>query len=82
MPRRSSPKQQKRDWRWYMLMGINGLVVLSMVIGTVLIFAPPQPARPNIPTLAVPTLIPTPVVTPTPTPRAMSFADFTFDFDH
>ncbi|MBI5650007.1 MAG: hypothetical protein HZC40_06090 [Chloroflexi bacterium] len=80
MPRRATPKQQKRDWRWYVLMSINGLVVLSMVIGTVLIFAPPPPPRPNIPTIEVPTLIPTPVVTPTPKP--MSFADYTFDFNN
>jgi len=71
MPRRIDPKQQKRGWRWYVMMGLNGLVVLSMVLGTFLIFAPP-PAQPAAPTIVPPTVAP--IVTPTATPKAMSFA--------
>lgn len=74
MPRRVTPKQKKRDWRWYLMMGLNGLVVLSMVIGTFLIFAPPpRPLPANIETIVPPTAAPTAL--PTATPKAMSFAD-------
>jgi hypothetical protein len=74
MPRRSTPKQQKRDWRWYAMMSLNGLVVLSMVIGTFLIFAPPaRPLPSNIEKIVPPTAAPT--VLPTATPKAMAFAD-------
>jgi hypothetical protein len=81
MPRRATPKSKKRDWRWYASLALNGAVVLSMVVGTFLIFAPPTPrsAAPVIetPTLAPitpipvnasPTVAPTPVP-PTPTPK-------------
>ncbi|MBI5303519.1 MAG: hypothetical protein HY868_15400 [Chloroflexi bacterium] len=72
MPRRYSPQQKKRDWRWYVNIGLNGAVVLSMVIGTVLIFAPPQPP-PVAPTIVAPTAGPTPI--PTATPRAYAFVE-------
>ncbi len=72
MPKRSAPKATKRDWRWWTMTGLNGLVVLSMVIGTFLIFAPPT-QRSAVPTIAVPTLAPTPV--PSPTPKAVAFAN-------
>ncbi|CAG0947357.1 hypothetical protein ANRL1_04007 [Anaerolineae bacterium] len=73
MPKRSAPKATKRDWRWWLMTGLNGLVVLSMVIGTFLIFAPPPAPRANVPTIEVPTLAPTPV--PSPTPKVIAFAN-------
>ena len=38
MPRRAKPQTQKKNWRWYASMGLNGLVALSMVLGTVFLF--------------------------------------------
>ena len=77
MSRRLKSQQTKRDWRWYASFVLNAAVALSMVIGTVLLFAPPP--RPSaIPTSEVPTVAPTnpvPVPTvapPTPTPKASS----------
>jgi len=69
MPRRIDPKQQKRGWRWYVMIVINGLVVLSMVLGTFIFFLPPP--QPAAPTIVPPTAAP--IATPTPTPKAMSF---------
>ena len=74
MPRRFSPQQKKRDWRWYLNMGLNGAVVLSMVLGTILLFAPP-PQAPAVPTIVAPTAAPVSAPTPTPTPKAMTFTD-------
>ncbi|MBI3740677.1 MAG: hypothetical protein HY257_02835 [Chloroflexi bacterium] len=80
MPRRLKPKQQKRDWRWYAQTALNGVVALSMVLGTLFLFtgAPsPQTLAPattvEIPTLAptaaiVPALVATPAPTSTVTP--------------
>lgn len=77
MSRRSKLQQKKRDWRWYASFALNGAVALSMVLGTVLLFAPaPRPSvLPTLevptaaPTSSVPTLVPT-VAPPTPTPKA------------
>lgn len=84
MPRRVDPnKRTRRDWRWYANIGLNGIVALSMVLGTVFLFVgTPTPA---IPTIEVPTAAPSsvgptptpPSVSPTPTPRA-SAANYTF----
>jgi|GEM_PF-1245828 hypothetical protein len=74
MPRRVDPRKKRRDWRWYANVGLNAMVALSMVLGTVFIFtgvgtpsAPPPPTL-EIPT-AAPNFAPTPVP-PTPTPKA------------
>ncbi len=81
MPRRSKPKNEKRDWRWYASFVLNAAVALSMVLGTVFLFtggsAAPQPTQP---TISVPTLAPgattpvsgasTPVAAPTATPAS------------
>ena len=66
MPKRSKTQQTKRDWRWYASFILNGAVALSMVVGTVLLFAPPP--RPSaLPTLEVPTAAPTsPIINPVP----------------
>lgn len=86
MSRRSS-KPTKRDWRWYAALALNGAVALSMVLGTVFLFAGAPTQRTTAPTLEVPTAGPTvapnvatPVPTvapPTPTPKA-SAQDYTF----
>jgi hypothetical protein len=73
MPKRSKAQQTKRDWRWYASFILNGAVALSMVVGTVLLFAPPP--RPSVlPTLEVPTAAPAntvpTVAPPSPTPKA------------
>ncbi len=69
MARRAKSKSQKRNWRWYASMGLNGLVALSMVLGTVFLFTgAPRSAPP--PTLAVPTVI----ATYTPMPQAPTSA--------
>ncbi len=77
MPKRAKPKSQKRGWRWYASMGLNGLVALSMVLGTVFLFTgAPRPTPPTIvpPTVDVnapvvtPVLPTTPPVAPTPLP--------------
>ncbi len=80
MSRRSNTQKQgqKRDWRWYANIGLNGIVALSMVLGTVLLFTGPAitqqaaPAATAIPQSANPVVnptTPTPVA-PTPTPAA------------
>ncbi|MCL4489528.1 MAG: hypothetical protein M1570_15575 [Chloroflexi bacterium] len=57
MARRSKPKTQKRDWRWYASFGLNGLVALSMILGTVLLFTGGSIIqRQPVPTIAVPTI--------------------------
>ncbi len=76
MPRRAKPKTKHRDWRKFALIGLNGLVVLSMVMGTVFVFITPptSPAQVTTETVVVPTLIVAPITptiiaptTPTPT---------------
>ncbi len=86
MPKRVDPKKKRRDWRWYASFGMNVLLALSMVLGTVFLFtgAPTRSAAPpptlEVPTLAPPTLpsntAPTPAP-PTPTPKA-SVSDYAF----
>lgn len=70
MPRRAKPKSQKRGWRWYASMGLNGLVALSMVFGTVLLFTGGSIApRPAVPTIVAPTVdVNSPTLTPLPLP--------------
>lgn len=57
MPRRVKPKAQKRDWRWYASLGLNGLVALSMVLGTVFLFTGASLGQRSaaVPTIAIPT---------------------------
>jgi hypothetical protein len=80
MPRRKKPQAAKRDWRWYLHTGLNVFVVLSMVLGTVVLFTGgsfvPRTAAPTAALIEVPTLaptvgapLPTPVPTNTPAPR-------------
>lgn len=75
MPRRIKPKETKRDWRWWASTLLNGAVVVSMVLGTVIVFAG-VPMQSAPPTLEVPTAAPTAVAPPTvvpsvtPTPKA------------
>ena len=86
MPRRIKPKEAKRDWRWWASTLLNGAVVVSMVLGTIFVFAG-VPTRSAPPTLEVPTAAPTSVAPPTaapppaapsvtPTPKAS--ADYQF----
>ncbi len=70
MPRRSKAKSQKRDWRFYMSLVLNGAVALSMVVGTVFIFGGAPTPQQSVPTLEVPTLAPTTVPVPSATPAA------------
>lgn len=67
MPRRAKPKSQKRGWRWYASMGLNGMVAISMVLGTVFLFTgAPTPTR-SLPTIAPPTVdVNAPTFTPMP----------------
>jgi hypothetical protein len=82
MPRRSKPKETKRDWRWWASTLLNGAVVVSMVIGTIFVFAGvPTRTAPQAPTNELPTLAPTTIAPPTappatPTPKAS--ADYQF----
>jgi hypothetical protein len=84
MPKRSDPRKQKRDWRWYASFGLNAMVALSMVLGTVFLFTgAPQPSAPALPTISVPTAGPTvaPTLAPTPappTPTPKASADYQF----
>ncbi len=65
MPRRSKPKAQQRDLRWWLSMLLNGAVALSMVLGTVFLFT--GAPRPTPPTIEAPTAAPnSPVLTPAP----------------
>ncbi|MBI3915357.1 MAG: hypothetical protein HY327_14365 [Chloroflexi bacterium] len=73
MPRRAKPKSKRTDWRHYASLGLNGLVALSMVLGTVFLFtgAPtPQPVVSQ--TIEIPTLAPTVPATPAIIPTATS----------
>jgi hypothetical protein len=56
MPRRAKPKSQKRGWRWYASMGLNGMVALSMVLGTVFLFTGAPRTTAPLPTIAPPTV--------------------------
>ena len=87
MPRRIKPKETKRDWRWWASTLLNGAVVVSMVLGTIFVFAGVSPTRNTLPTQEVPTAAPTTVAPPTlapptsappatPTPKAS--ADYQF----
>lgn len=66
MPRRKKVKPTKRDWRWYANFGLNGLLVISMGVGTILLFTGnPLQQRSSvefptdIPGIDIPTLAPT-----------------------
>jgi hypothetical protein len=73
MPRRAKPKSQKRGWRWYASMGLNGMVALSMVLGTVFLFT--GAPRPTPPTITAPTVdANSPVLTPLPAPSSVPTA--------
>lgn len=89
MPRRLKPKETKRDWRWWANTVRNGAVVVSMVLGTIFLFAVvPTRTAPELPTLEVPTLAPTtvpttaptlpPTVPPSATPTPKASADYQF----
>jgi hypothetical protein len=65
MPRRVKSKTQRKNWRWYASMGLNGLVALAMVMGTVFLFTGAPTAQP--PSITAPTVDPnSPVLTPLP----------------
>jgi hypothetical protein len=73
MPRRIKPKETKRDWRWWANILLNSAVVLSMVLGTVIVFAGVPTSSQSAPPSQAPTVAPTilapptvPLVTPTP----------------
>jgi 3',5'-cyclic AMP phosphodiesterase CpdA len=77
MPRRSKPKAQKRDLRWWASTLLNGAVALSMVLGTVFLFTGgPRPAPPTIeaPTVAPNSSVLTPAPLPTSPPAAPTVA--------
>ncbi len=67
MPRRSKPKVQKRDWRWYASFGLNAAVALSMVLGTVFLFTGGSIVQRSaaVPTLDISTAAPNGNVAPT-----------------
>lgn len=68
MPRRVKTKQQRRTWRWYATMGLDGLLAVSMVLGTIFLFGGVSP-QPAAPTLALPTANPNQTLAP-PKPQA------------
>ncbi len=71
MPKRSKPKSQKRDWRWFASLALNGAVALSMVLGTVLLFSgPPAPPPPTIAPPTQPAGSTGASIVPTPTPAS------------
>ena len=73
MPRRSKPKAQQRDLRWWLSMLLNGAVALSMVLGTVFLFT--GAPRPTPPTIEAPTVAPnSPALTPAPLPTSPPLA--------
>jgi hypothetical protein len=85
MPRRIKTKETKRDWRYWASMVLNGAVVVSMVLGTIFVFAG-VPSR-SLPTQSVPTAGPSiaapptavpPSVVPsvTPTPKSSLYFEF------
>jgi hypothetical protein len=79
MPRRVDPKKKRRDWRWYASFGLNALVALSMMLGTVIIFVgAPTTGAPPPPTIEVPTLAPSTPTPAPPTPTPQASADYTF----
>jgi len=66
MPRRRKVQATKRDWRWYANLGLNGLIVVSMGVGTILLFTGnPLQQRNSVafptdfPAVDIPTLAPT-----------------------
>jgi hypothetical protein len=88
MPRRVKSKTQRKTWHWYATMGLNGLLAVSMVLGTVFLFGgastvqsrPPivPPTANPLQTLVPPTQLPTIApasptpAPPTPTPKAFT----------
>ena len=64
MPRRAKPQTQKKNWRWYASMGLNGLVALSMILGTVFLFTGAPTAQPA--SITAPTVDPNAILTPLP----------------
>ena len=76
MPRRRKVQPTKKGWRWYANMGLNVIVALSMILGTVLLFtgggfAQQRATLPtDFPAVDIPTLAPTvgaPLTTAVPT---------------
>jgi hypothetical protein len=83
MPRRSKPKETKRDWRWWANTLLNGAVVLSMVLGTIFVFAGmPTRSTQQLPTVELPTLVPTlvPPTLPPPAPPATATPKASADY--
>jgi hypothetical protein len=82
MPRRSKPKETKRDWRWWANTLLNGAVVISMVLGTIFVFAGmPTRSTQQLPTVELPTLAPTtvpPTLSPPATPTPKASANYQF----
>jgi len=72
MPRRAKPKTQRKNWRWYASMGLNGLVALAMVMGTVFLFTGAPTAQPA--SITAPTVDPNAVLTPLPGPTSVPTA--------
>lgn len=69
MPRRVKSKQQRKTWRWYATMALNGALAVSMVLGTVFLFGGASTVRSAPPTIAPPTVNPNQtLVPPTPLP--------------
>ncbi len=65
MPRRAKTKTLSRDWRWYASMLLNGLIAVSMVLGTVFLFTGAPTPQAAAPTIDIPTLAPTVSASPT-----------------
>lgn len=66
MPRRKKPQANKRGWRWYANTGLNVIVALSMILGTVLLFTGGSITQrssvtfpTDFPAVDIPTLAPT-----------------------
>ena len=72
MPRRAKSKSTKKNWRWYASMGLNGLVALAMVMGSVLLFTGLPTAQPQ--SITAPTVDPNAVLTPLPAPTSVPTA--------
>ena len=64
MQRRIKTKTQRKNWRWYASMGLNCLVALAMVMGTVFLFTGAPTAQPA--SIVAPTVDPNAVLTPLP----------------
>ncbi|MCL4396035.1 MAG: hypothetical protein M1482_14735 [Chloroflexi bacterium] len=71
MPRRSKPKSEKRTWRWWASMALNGAVAVSMVLGTVFLFTG-APVTSSAPTLLPPTADANATLTPIVQPTAVT----------